>query len=160
MRSAAVVGVSMLAMTRVAVAGDCELSGTYRLVADQRTILATGDVVRMERPQGYISHGEGKRMLVVIVRDPRPKPKGVEAITDDDRIKLFNTVTAYSGTFDCDASTVTHRIDLSWNEAWTGTTQVRSLVRDGNRLTYTTPPFRFFTDGKVSVGKLVWEKLP
>ncbi len=45
------------------------------------------------------------------------------------------------------------------NEAWTGTTQVRSVRRDGNRLVYTTPPFPFFTDGAMSLGTLVWEKL-
>ena len=138
----------------------CDLSGTYKLVADQREVVDTGEVVRVAKPQGYISYGAGKRMLVVIVREPRPMPVSVEAITERDRVALFDTVTAYSGTFDCDASSVTHHIDLSWNSAWTGTTQVRSIKRDGNRLTYMTPPFRFFSDGRMSVGTLVWEKLP
>ena len=150
---------SLLTISQAKSAG-CDLSGTYKLVADQRLVIDTGEVVRVAKPQGYISYGADKRMLVVIVREPRPTPVSVEAITDRDRVALFNTVTAYSGTFDCDASSVTHHIDLSWNGAWTGTTQVRSIKRDGDRLTYTAPPYHFFSDGRTSVGTLVWEKLP
>ena len=31
--------------------------------------------------------------------------------------------------------------------------------RDGERLVYTTPPFHFHTDGKMSVNTLIWEKV-
>ena len=31
------------------------------------------------------------------------------------------------------------------------------MKRDGERIVYTTPPFRFHTDGKMSVNMLVWE---
>ncbi|MEW6341837.1 MAG: lipocalin-like domain-containing protein [Pseudomonadota bacterium] len=48
---------------------------------------------------------------------------------------------------------------MSWNESWTGTTQVRQVKVDGDRLIYTTPPFRFFVDGKMSVVTLIWEKV-
>jgi hypothetical protein len=45
------------------------------------------------------------------------------------------------------------------NEVWSGTKQVRSVKRDGDRLIYSTPPFPFHTDGKMSVNTLVWEKV-
>jgi hypothetical protein len=45
------------------------------------------------------------------------------------------------------------------NETWTGTTQVPTVTRDGERLVYTTPPFRFHTDGKMSINALAWEKM-
>ena len=44
------------------------------------------------------------------------------------------------------------------NETWTGTTQVRSVKRDGERLVYKTPPFNFHTDGKMSINTLIREK--
>jgi hypothetical protein len=56
-------------------------------------------------------------------------------------------------------SSIKHYIDLSRNEVWTGTTQLRSVKRDGERLVYTTPPFHFHTDGKKSINTLVWEKV-
>lgn len=67
----AVLAASIPSTARAADAGRCELSGTYKLVVDQRTVVETGEVVKVENPQGYISYGEDKRMLVVIVRDPR-----------------------------------------------------------------------------------------
>jgi hypothetical protein len=72
---------------------------------------------------------------------------------------LFRTMTAYAGTYKFDGSKVEHHIDLSSNEVWTGTTQVRSVKRDGERLVYTTPPFHFHADGKMSVNTLIWEKV-
>jgi hypothetical protein len=45
------------------------------------------------------------------------------------------------------------------NEVWSGTKQVRSVKRDGDHLIYSTPPFPFHTDGKMSINTLVWEKV-
>jgi len=40
------------------------------------------------------------------------------------------------------------------NEVWTGTRRVRLVKRDGDHLIYSTPPFPFHTDGKMSVNTL------
>lgn len=135
------------------------LSGTYKLVVEGRQILGTGEVVPVPNPQGYITYGDDGRMLVLIVRSPRPKPNSVEATTDQERAELLRTMTAYGGTYEFDGKLIKHHIDISWNEVWTGTTEVRSVTRDGDRLVYTTPPFHFHTDGKLSVNTLIWEKL-
>jgi Lipocalin-like domain len=130
-------------------AADNDLSGTHRLVVEQRTIVDTGEVVPVTNPQGY----------VLIVRYPRPKPESIEKTTDQERADLLRTMTAYSGTYKFDGSKIGHHIDLSMNEVWTGTTQVRFIKRDGERLVYTTPPFHFHTDGEMSINTLVWEKV-
>jgi hypothetical protein len=141
------------------VAAENDLVGTYRLVVEQRTIVETGEVVPVSDPQGYITYGSDGRMMVIIVRRPRPKPDSIEKTTDQERAELLRTLTAYAGTYTFNGSQVEHRIDISMNETWTGTTQVRSVKRDGERLVYTTPPFRFHTDGRMSVNMLVWEKV-
>jgi putative ubiquitin-RnfH superfamily antitoxin RatB of RatAB toxin-antitoxin module len=87
-------------------------------------------------------------MLGLIVRHPRPKPEDIEKITDKDRIDLFRTMTAYGGTYKFDGKTVEHDIDIAWNEAGVGTKHVRTVTRDGDRLTLTTPPFPFHTDSQ------------
>ena len=140
-------------------AADNDISGTYRLVIEQRKIVDTGELVPVPNPLGYITYGKDGRVLVLIVRNPRPRPEALDKITDQQRVDLHRTMTAYGGTYRFDGKTVEHNIDISWNEVWTGTKQVRSVTRTGNRITLTTPPFPFHTDGRVSVNMLVWEKV-
>jgi hypothetical protein len=66
---------------------------------------------------------------------------------------------AYAGTFTVDGNTVTHRVDISWNENWTGTHQVRNVRLDGERLYISTNPQSNGIDGRIIVGELVWEKV-
>jgi hypothetical protein len=135
------------------------LSGTYKLVGEQRTIVDTGEVISATNPRGYVSYDVDGRMMVLIVRNPRPKPESAEKITDQQRIDLLRTMTAYAGTYKLDGSTIEHNIEISMNEVWSGTKQVRTIKQDGERLVYTTPPFPFHTDGKMSINTLVWEKI-
>jgi Lipocalin-like domain len=138
---------------------DDDISGTYKLIVEQRKIVETGETVPVPNPLGYVTYGKDGRMLVLIVRHPRPKPEAIDKITDQQRADLLRTMTAYGGTYKFDGTTVEHSIDIAWNEVWAGTKQVRTVTRDGDRLTLTTPPFPFHTDGKVSVNMLVWEKV-
>src|ERR1043165_2058218 len=142
-----------------AAAADNDLVGTYKLVVEQRTIVDTGEVIPVKEPQGYVTYGSDGRMIVIIVRHPRPKPASIENTTDQQRADLLRTLTAYAGTYTFNGSEVEPHIDIPINETWTNTKQVRFVKRDGDRIVYTTPPFRFHTDGKMSVNMLVWEKV-
>lgn len=151
--------VAGLALSSQAFAAELALSGTYRLVSEQRTIVDTGEVISTTSSQGFISYGADGRMIVLIVRNPRPKPESAEKITDQQRVDLFRTMTAYAGSYKFDGSNIEHSIEISMNEVWSGTKQVRAVKQDGQRLVYTTPPFPFHTDGKMSINSLVWEKV-
>ena len=80
-------------------------------------------------------------------------------LTGEERTELFNTVIAYAGTFTFDGKTVTHHVDISWNENWTGTDQVRNIRLEGGKLYITTNPQPSGIDGKVIVAELIWEKV-
>ena len=128
-----------------------DIVGTYQLISEERTIVATGEVIPTKNPTGYITYTHEGRMVALIVRGPRPKPDKVENLTDLQRADLFRTMTAYGGTYTFDGTTVQHHLDISWNEAWTGTTQVRMVTKEGERLVYTNPPQPFSGDGKMSI---------
>jgi hypothetical protein len=136
-----------------------DISGTYKLVVDQRRIVDTGEVITGRTPQGYITYGKEGRMMVIIVRQPRPKPAVADNFTDQERAGLYRTMSAYGGTYKFDGKTVQHNVDIAWNEIWSGITQERSVTREGDRLTLTTPPYRNQGDGRMSVNILVWEKV-
>jgi len=97
--------------------------------------------------------------MVLIVKDERPKPRSLETMTDQERADLFRTMAAYSGTYDFDGKVVTHHVDVSWNQIWTGTDEVRNVRFDGRRVVLSTNPKPSFVDGKVIVGTLTWEKV-
>jgi hypothetical protein len=66
---------------------------------------------------------------------------------------------AYGGTYKFDGNKVEHHIDISWNEVWTGTTVIRDLKKEGDKLVYTGRAAPFSGDGKMSLVTLVWEKV-
>lgn len=143
------------------VAADEELAGTYRLISSTRKVLDTGEVLDTwgKDANGFIIYAKDGRMLVLIVRRDRPKPESVDRITDQQRADLHRSMTAYGGMYKFDGKRVEHYIDISWNEVLTGTTLVREITRDGDRLLYTSPPARFSGDGRMSQNNLVWEKV-
>src|SRR5260370_31701468 len=103
--------VTAMALSSHALAAEAALSGTYRLVSEHRTIVDTGEVIPTTSSRGYISYGADGRMIVLIVRNPRPKPDRADHITDQERIDLFRTITAYAGTYKFDGSSIEHSIE-------------------------------------------------
>jgi hypothetical protein len=141
-------------------AADDEFYGTYKLISTTRTILDTGQEITFGgREHGFITYSKDGRMMVLSLRGDRPKPESIEKTTDQQRVDLYRTMTAYGGTYKFDGKTIEHHIDISWNEVWTGTTQVRDVKKDGNRLIYTTKPAPNPVDGRMAVTRIVWEKV-
>ena len=159
MRRLILTAAAVMSLSSHAAAADMKLSGTYRLISEQRTIVDTGEIISTTSSRGTITYTEDGRVIVLIVRSPRPRPEGPENITDQQRIDLFRTMTAYAGTYKFDGNKVEHSIEISMNEVWSGTKQVRTVKLDGEHLIYTTPPFPFHSDGKMSINTLVWEKV-
>ena len=138
-----------------------QLVGTWRLVSFKRETLASGEITDIfgKAPKGYITYGQDGRMMVLFVKDERPKPDDLAKLTDQQRADLFKTMYAYSGTYDFDGKTVTHHIDVSWNENWTNTDQRRAVTFDGRRVILTTLPAPAGVDGTMAVHTLTWEKV-
>ena len=66
---------------------------------------------------------------------------------------------SYAGDYTVAGDVVTHRVDISWNEAFTGGEQKRHFKLDGNRLILSTPQSPDPIDGKMSVRRMTWEKV-
>ncbi len=136
------------------------LIGTWRLLAVVAEDVATGEKrdIWGADPQGYINYGPDGRMIVINARQGRKKPAGL-APTPEEAAELFQGVLAYAGTYTVNGDEVTHHVDISWNEAWTGTDQVRLARFDGDRVHLSTRPNPDPVDGRMSVRTMTWEKL-
>jgi hypothetical protein len=65
---------------------------------------------------------------------------------------------AYAGTYSVEGGRVTHHVDISWNEVWTGTDQVRFYEINGNILTLSCR-FVNLTDGTEAEYVVAWKKV-
>jgi hypothetical protein len=126
-------------------AADIDIVGTYRLISSKRMILDTGEMedTHGKDPVGYITYGPDGRMMGMMVSSNRPRPESIDKMTDQECANLFRTMVAYGGTYTFHGDRIEHHIDISWNQLWTGTTVVRDIRRDGDRLIYTTKPAPF-----------------
>ena len=113
--------------------------GTWRLKSYLVTT-ATGERLTPpygESPTGFLIYSADGRMQVIGVAKNRRIPGGANP-PDAERLALYDTMFAYAGTFSVEGDKVIHHIDVSWNQAWTGTDQIRVLEVSGNTLTLTT----------------------
>jgi hypothetical protein len=136
--------------------------GTWKLVSYVGEDVAAGtrtDVMGAH-PSGYIEYGRDGRMIVIIAGTGRSRPAGPVA-TPAEAQALLTSLLAYAGTYTLDpaAHTVTHHIEVSWDETRTGESHVRSYRFEGDRLTLTTQPSRDPATGKPTVRTVVWERV-
>jgi hypothetical protein len=120
-----------------------QLLGTWKMISWTIEDLISGDKSPGlgENPAGYITYSLEGRVMVLVLRGDRKKPGGLVP-TDAEKIALYDSMFAYAGTYSVDDEKVVHHIDMSWNEAWTGTTQIRFLKLQGDQLTYISAPAR------------------
>lgn len=137
-----------------------QLYGTWRLISWTRQLLDTGETVEAfgKAPRGFLNYGRDGRVFFIMAKENRAKPADLAKLTDEERAELYNTMVAYAGSFTFDGKAATHNVEISWNEAWTGTAQVRHLKFEGRRLVMSTNP-QLGVDGKRVVGVFTWEKL-
>lgn len=158
MSAIAMLSLAIVPLSTMAQPAD-DFYGTYKLLKTERKVLDTGEIQTLPAENGFITYGRDGRMLVLIVRSPRPKSESIAKLTDQQRIDLFQTMTAYGGSYKFDGKVMEHQIDISWNEVWTGTTQIRDVKKDGDKLIYTTRPAPSARDGRMSITTLVWERV-
>lgn len=134
------------------------IEGVWKLKKYSRRFLDTGEVRSDMLPQAYILYTPGGFMMSITVEENRQPPAG-EVLTDEERVRLFKSIiSAYSGTYVVEGDTVIHDVNLSWNEAWTGTKQVRRFAVNGDELTIETTPRTAGTDTRQFINTLTWER--
>jgi hypothetical protein len=134
--------------------------GSWRLVSwvEVETESKSVHSVFGDNPTGVITYSSDGRMSVFVI-DPKRKPPSGPKATDAEADELYRTMVAYSGSYSIEGNKVTHKIEVSWNQAWTGTNQQRVIEVKDDQLTIKTPPIIGPISGKESVSTLVWERI-
>ncbi len=135
--------------------------GTWKLLSVTFEYQDTGQKTEPygAHPSGYLSYGADCRMYAIIVSEGRKAPAG-DVPSGAEQAGLYSGMVAYAGTYTIDGDKVSHHVDISWNQAWTGTTQVRQFRIIGDRLHIRSLPARSFQDGRVISAALEWMRVP
>ncbi|MEQ1773815.1 MAG: lipocalin-like domain-containing protein [Burkholderiales bacterium] len=134
------------------------IEGVWKLKKYARRFLDTDEVRTDMLPQAYILYTPGGFMMSITVEENRAPPAG-EVLTDAERVRLFKSIiSAYSGRYVVEGDSVIHHVEMSWNEAWTGTKQVRRFRVEGDELVIETTPRTAGTDTRQFVNTLTWER--
>jgi hypothetical protein len=154
-------GIALFLSPAIALADENPLLGTWKMKTFVREVFATGEKINLygEHPDGYISYSADGRMYAIGTMENRVKPRNAYP-DNEERAKLLYSMFAYAGTYTLEGGgKVTHHVDISWNELWTGTEQVRFYKLDGNTLSIITAPNISQEDGREGRGVLTWEKV-
>jgi hypothetical protein len=138
----------LLILVSEAVSGD-SIVGTWKIQSFVREVAETGQRYNEfgDKPDGYISYLPDGRMHAMLVAGNRVGPAGA-VLTEEEKAKLFGTMIAYAGTYRIEGEKVVHDIEVSWNQLWTGSKQVRFFKAEGDTLTITTAVAKSPRDGQ------------
>lgn len=134
--------------------------GTWKLESAKMEDLATGqatDSLGM-RPSGYINYGPDCRMYAILIEEDRKAPASLVP-TEAERIQLYGGLISYAGAYSIEGDKISHYVDASWNQAWTGTVQVRQFRIDAGTLYIRSMPSMSALNGRESSLVLTWTKV-
>jgi hypothetical protein len=112
-----------------------QLFGTWKQLSGRYIDIETGEerTGLSQAPNGYFHFARDGRLFNITVDSARRKPAGPRP-TADEAEALFRTLIAYTGTFEVQGNRVLFDVDVSWNESWTGSRQVRTFELSGDDL--------------------------
>lgn len=130
-------------------------AGTYKVLSMTAEIdgSAPKDIFG-KTPRGFAMFTP-TRVTFLITAEDRKFGRSVE-----ERAALWDTLAAYSGSYRLEGGKFVVSVDVSANEIWNGTKQVRNWRLEGNRLTITTERAPYSRDpSKMVVIRVVSERV-
>jgi hypothetical protein len=128
-----------------------QLSGTYvdRETGEERSGLS-------KKPNGFFHFAPEGRLFNITTDSARQRPAGEKA-TDAEAQALYRSIIAYSGVYWVEGDKLYFDVDVSWNESWNGSRQVRSFEIAGNRMTIKADIVNPMT-GKPAIHRVTFER--
>ena len=131
------------------------LVGTYKLLSfTSRFDDGTSYEFLGSKPVGYTVITPKIFTSILVSTDRKP------GNNEDAKLALYNSLIAYSGPYTVEGSKLITNVEVSWNQAWTGTRQGRTWTIEGDKLILTTDWAPSVKDpSKKARGHLVWQKI-
>ena len=134
-----------------------KLVGTWKLISFDIEYQESGERQSLfgANPKGYAIFTPEGRMMALITSAGRKPGKAIE-----EKAELLRTMMAYTGIYRLDGDRIVTKIDISWNEEWTGGDQERYFRFNGDQLDIVTGwmPDPFHPERRISRGILTWQR--
>jgi hypothetical protein len=133
-----------------------QIVGVWQLQKFDRCKAGTDDCTAFYggRPSGYIVFTKGGLFLSQAYAEKRVVPKTPDP-TDEERIALHKSMFAWGGRYKIEGNKTIVDVEISWNQAWTGTVRPGGGFKlDGKTVTLTSPPFKSTVDGSMVTTRL------
>ena len=156
-RGRAAMALMLVAMSPIARADDgvASLIGVWRL--QSFSLEVQGEVPREifgPDPNGYLIFTPEGRVMTIVTRANR-KP----ATTVYERAALLDSMVSYTGRYVVEGDRIWIKVDVAWNEIFTGTEQIRYFTLDGDNLWIrTAPQLSAILPGETVVGALSYAR--
>jgi hypothetical protein len=133
--------------------------GTWRLISFTEENLETGEVRYPfgEAARALVIYEASGYVATIFARSDRKPPLAPQA-TDQEAIDLYRSMIAFAGRYELSGNQLVYRPEISWNEAWNGTTQERVIEVSEGRLETKSVPAVSTVTGARTVFLLVWER--
>ena len=145
----------------IPIKSDHPIVGTWRLTSFSEQNLDTGEI---RYPFGeaasalVIYEANGYVATIFAAADRKPPRAPAPQATDQEAIDLYRSMISFAGRYELSGNRLIYHPEISWNEAWNGTTQERVIEVSKDRLqTNSVPAISPLTGGR-TVFSLVWER--
>lgn len=108
-----------------------------------------------QRPIGQLVYTAEGYMNVVFTSSGRTPLSEAGVDKSVEAAKLFETMTAYAGTYKVSGQIVTHHVNVAGDPSWVGSDQVRKARIEGDKLVLRSTP-TVGRDGREYEVELVW----
>jgi hypothetical protein len=138
---------------------DHPIVGTWRLTSFTENNLETGAIKYPfgERAKASVIYTDDGHVATIFTATDRKGPAAAQA-TDQEAIDLYRSMIAFAGRYELSGNRLIYHPEISWNEAWTGTTQERVIEVSEDRLETKSVPAVSTLTGARTVFSLVWER--
>ena len=133
--------------------------GTWRLISFTDRNLDTGAVSYPfgDSARAFVIYTADGYTATLFTRSDRKPPVGAQA-SEQEAAALYRSMIAFAGRYELAGQRLLYKPEISWNEAWNGTTQERRFVVGDNRLEVTSVPLVSPLTGARTMFSLVWER--
>jgi hypothetical protein len=145
-------------MTEQIPSGD-PIVGTWRLSSFTEENLETGAVSYPfgKKAKAIVIYTVDRHVATIFAAADREQPVAAQA-TEQEAIDLYRSMIAFAGRYELIGNRLIYHPEISWNEAWNGTTQERIFEINRDRLEVKSMPVVSTLSGARTVFSLVWER--